>query len=176
MLACLYPDVYAVSMLDRDGPVPIYVQIADAIQEQIDGGRLRAGEAVPSEAALEARFGVARSTARNVVRELRQRRLVHTVQGEGTFVGPAGIPRIRPKRALYLDIAHDIAGKIRRGKLRPNCLIASDATLMLRHGVAKVTVRKAIAHLREQGWVFTVPYRGTYVNEPEKWPVRESAR
>ncbi|MFG6190912.1 GntR family transcriptional regulator [Nonomuraea sp. JJY05] len=163
-------------MLDRGGPVPIYVQIADAIQEQIVSGRLRAGEAVPSEAALEARFGIARSTARNVVRELRERRLVHTVQGEGTFVGLIGIPRIRPKRALYLDIAHEIAAQIRRGKLRPNCSISSDTTLMLRHGVAKVTVRKAIAHLREQGWVFTVPYRGTYVNEPGKWPTHESSR
>ncbi|KAB8187485.1 GntR family transcriptional regulator [Nonomuraea phyllanthi] len=156
-------------MLDRDGPVPIYVQIADVIHEQITSGRLRAGEAVPSETALEAEFGVARSTARNVVRELRARRLVHTVQGEGTFVGPAGVPRIRRAKALYLDIAQDVAERIRRGELRPNRLISSETALMVRHGVAKVTVRKAVAYLRKQGWVFTAP-GGTYVNEPEKWP------
>ncbi|WP_433439565.1 GntR family transcriptional regulator [Nonomuraea sp. CA-141351] len=162
-------------MLDRDGPVPIYVQIADAIQEQIISGRLRAGEAVPSEAALEAAFGIARSTARNVVRELRERRLVHTVQSEGTYVGPAGVPRIRQTKALYLEIAGDIAARIRRGQFQPNRSISSEKALMLRHGVAKVTVRKAVAHLREQGWVFTVPYRGTYVNEPEKWPTNRGA-
>ncbi|MFI7634491.1 GntR family transcriptional regulator [Nonomuraea sp. NPDC049400] len=160
-------------MLDRDGPVPIYVQIADAIQEQIISGRLRAGEAVPSEAALEAKFGVARTTARNVVRELRKRQLVHTIQGEGTYVGPIGVPRMRQTRALYLEIAWDIAARIRRGEFRPRRSISSEKTLMLRHGVAKVTVRKAVAHLREQGWVFTVPYRGTYVNEPEKWPANK---
>jgi DNA-binding GntR family transcriptional regulator len=77
-------------MLDREGPVPIYVQIAEVIQDQIVRGELRAGEAVLSELAMEAEFDVARTTVRNAVRELRRRRLVHTVKGEGTFVGPAG--------------------------------------------------------------------------------------
>ncbi|MEV4114842.1 winged helix-turn-helix domain-containing protein [Nonomuraea sp. NPDC049695] len=162
-------------MLDRDGPVPIYRQIADAIQAQISDGRLRAGEAVPSEAALEAEFCIARSTARNVVRELRARGLVHTVQGEGTYVGPMGVPRIKESKALYLEIADDIATRIRRGEFRPKRSIASEKNLTLRHRVARVTVRKAIAHLRQQGWVFTVPYRGTYVNEPEKWPTNKGA-
>ncbi|MFB9625199.1 GntR family transcriptional regulator [Nonomuraea helvata] len=162
-------------MLDRDGPVPIYVQIADAIQAQISEGRLRAGEALPSEAALEAAFGIARTTARNVVRELRERQLVHTVQGEGTYVGPMGVPRIKQSKCLYLEIASDIATRIQHGEFRPNRSISSEKTLMMRHGVAKVTVRKAVAHLRQQGWVFTVPYRGTYVNEPEKWPTNRGA-
>ncbi|GGT30979.1 GntR family transcriptional regulator [Nonomuraea spiralis] len=74
-------------MLERDGPVPIYVQIAEMIQGQILRGELRAGEAVLSELAMEAEFGVARSTVRNVMRELRRRQLVHTVGGKGTFVG-----------------------------------------------------------------------------------------
>ncbi|MFI6181950.1 GntR family transcriptional regulator [Nonomuraea sp. NPDC051191] len=77
-------------MLDRDGPVPIYVQIAEMIQGQILRGELRAGEAVMSELAMEAEFDVARSTVRNVVRELRRRQLVHTVKGKGTFVGGGG--------------------------------------------------------------------------------------
>ncbi|MEU1389462.1 MULTISPECIES: GntR family transcriptional regulator [unclassified Nonomuraea] len=74
-------------MLDRDGPVPIYVQIAEMIEGQILRGELLAGEAVMSELAMEAEFDVARSTVRNVVRELRRRQLVHTVKGKGTFVG-----------------------------------------------------------------------------------------
>ena len=41
---------------------------------------------------------------------------------------------------------------------------------MEKHGVAEATVRQAMGTLRDQGWVFTVPYRGTYVSPPEDWP------
>ncbi|MER7505479.1 GntR family transcriptional regulator [Nonomuraea pusilla] len=157
-------------MLDRDGPVPLYVQIAELIEQRISDGELRPGERVESESALEAEFDIARTTARSVVRELRRRRLVHTVPGEGTYVGPPGVPRIRQVRALYLDVARDIVSRIRRGELRPNRPIPSEQALMMRHGVAKVTVRKAVAYLREQGWVFAVPRGGVFVCPPHRWP------
>ncbi|MGP3928457.1 GntR family transcriptional regulator [Nonomuraea sp. KM88] len=158
-------------MLDRDGPVPLYVQVADVIHRRIDSGQLRTGEPVPSEAALEAEFDIARSTARNVARELRRRRLVHTVRGEGTFVGPAGVPRAKPTRAKYAIIADDLAARIRRGELRPNRAIPSEQVLMRQYGVAKVTARLAVSRLREQRWVVTVPHRGTCVCDPARWPV-----
>ncbi|MEW9547858.1 GntR family transcriptional regulator [Nonomuraea sp. NPDC050783] len=158
-------------MLERGGPVPLYIQVAEMIEEQIVNGELLPGEAVLSEAAMEAEFDIARTTARNVARELRRRRLVHTVQGEGTFVGPAGVPLQRRSRAIYLQIADEIAVRIRRGELRPHRAIPSETSLMQRYGVARVTVRRAVTHLREHGWVFTVPYRGTYVSAREDWPV-----
>ncbi|GAA3680599.1 hypothetical protein GCM10022224_051000 [Nonomuraea antimicrobica] len=157
-------------MLDRDGPVPLYVQVAEVIHGRIARGELRVGEAVPSEVALEAEFGIARTTARNVARELRRRRLVHTVRGEGTFVGPPGVPRVKPTRARYALIANEIAARIRRGDLRPNRMIPSAQALTLQYGVAKVTARQAVSLLREQRWVFTVPHRGTFVSDPADWP------
>ncbi|MGN9838107.1 GntR family transcriptional regulator [Nonomuraea sp. H19] len=157
-------------MLDRDGPVPLYIQVAEVIQERITSGRLRTGEPVPSEAAMEAEFDIARTTARNVARELRRRRLVHTVQGEGTFVGPLGVPRVKPTRAIHVTIANDIIARIRRGELRPGRAIPSETTMMRQYGVAKVTARQAVSRLREQGWVFTVPLRGTHVSDPAGWP------
>ncbi|QYC39636.1 Mannosyl-D-glycerate transport/metabolism system repressor MngR [Nonomuraea coxensis DSM 45129] len=158
-------------MLDRDGPVPLYIQVAEIIEERIASGELTPGDAVPSEAAMEEEFEIARTTARNVARELRRRRLVHTVQGEGTFVGPPGVPLRKRSRAIYVRIADEIARRIRRGELRPHGAIPSEESLMRRHGVAKVTARKAVARLRERGWVITVPHRGTYVSAREKWPV-----
>ncbi|MEV5895382.1 winged helix-turn-helix domain-containing protein [Nonomuraea fuscirosea] len=157
-------------MLDRDGPTPLYVQVAEMLCERISHGLLRTGEPVPSEAALEAEFGIGRTTARNVARELRRRRLVHTVPGEGTFVGPPGVPRVKPARGLHALIAADLAGRIRRGELRPNRVIPSQQILMRQYGVARVTARRAVSRLREQRWVFTVPRRGTYVSDPAQWP------
>ncbi|MCK2219772.1 GntR family transcriptional regulator [Actinomadura sp. ATCC 31491] len=159
-------------MLDREGPVPLYVQLAEVIEEQINSGQLQPGEAVPSEADLEVEFEIARATARNVARELRRRRLVHTIQGEGTFVGPVGVPLLKRSRGMYVRIADEIVARIRRGELRPYRAIPSEASLMRRHGVAKVTVRRAVAHLRECGWVFAGVEGGVYVSPQEDWPRR----
>jgi DNA-binding GntR family transcriptional regulator len=157
-------------VLDREGPVPIYQQVADLIRDQIERGMLRAGDPLPSEAALEKDYDIARTTARRVARELRERGLAHTVRGEGTFVGRAGTPRIPRKVPIYRKIAGEVVDRIQRGEISPNRPIPGEKVMMRQYGVAKVTVRQAVAHLREQGWVFTVPYRGTFVTEPEKWP------
>ncbi|MCA2183097.1 winged helix-turn-helix domain-containing protein [Nonomuraea glycinis] len=79
-------------MLDREGPVPIYKQVADLIRERIERGELKAGDPVPSEAKLEKDYEIARTTARRVARELREQGMAYTIQGEGTFVGKPGAP------------------------------------------------------------------------------------
>ncbi|WP_214322257.1 GntR family transcriptional regulator [Nonomuraea sediminis] len=160
-------------MLDRDGPVPIYKQVADEIRQQIESGELKPGEPVPSEAKLEEDYNIARTTARRVARELREQGVAYTIQGEGTFVGPEGSPRLPRKVPLYQRIAAEIAARIQRGEIPPNRAIPGEKVMMQQYGVAKVTVRQAVAHLREQGWVFTVPYRGTYVSGLDKWPSDE---
>ncbi|HEX4817309.1 MAG TPA: GntR family transcriptional regulator [Nonomuraea sp.] len=157
-------------MLDREGPVPIYKQVADLVREQIERGELKAGDPVPSEAMLEKSYDIARTTARRVARELREQGLAYTIQGEGTFVGSPGTPRSPNNMPIYQKIAQEIAERIQRGEIPPNRAIPGEKLMMRQYGVAKVTARQAVAYLREQGWVFTVPQRGTFVNEPEKWP------
>ncbi|WP_432871123.1 GntR family transcriptional regulator [Microbispora rosea] len=155
-------------MLDRDGPVPIYKQIADMIQERIRRGELVEGDAIPSEAEMEAEFDVARLTARRAARELRNLGLVHTVQGEGTFVGDGTVHHPRRKLLLRELIAQEIAERIHRGELKPNRPIPSEKSLVQQYGVAKMTVRQAVGLLRDRGYVFTVPHRGSYVCAPEE--------
>lgn len=171
----MYGFVYTPNVLDRDGPVPIYKQVADLIREQIERGELPAGTPVPSEAKLEEDYDIARTTARRVARELREQGVVYTIQGEGTFVGKPGGPRMPRKVPLYQKIAEEVAERIQRGEIRPNRAIPGEKVMMQQYGVAKVTVRQAVAHLREQGWVFTVPYRGTYVTDPAQWPTNKGS-
>jgi DNA-binding GntR family transcriptional regulator len=166
----MYLLVYRSTVLDRDGPIPVYMQVAVLIREQIERGEITPGKAVPSEAELEREYGIARTTARRATRELREQGFVYTVQGEGTFVGEPDVPRAPRKTPLYQEIANEIAERIRNGELRPNRSVPSEKMLMQQYGIAKVTARNAVAFLRDQGWVFTVPHRGTYVNQPEKWP------
>ncbi|GLW98005.1 GntR family transcriptional regulator [Microtetraspora sp. NBRC 16547] len=157
-------------MLDREGPIPVYKQIAEIIRDRIDHGDLTPGDAVPSEAELEAEYGIARMTARRVARELREQGLVYTVQGEGTFVGQPGTPRSPERTPIYQQIAADISTRIRKGELHINKPIPSEKVIMRQYGVAKATVRQAMALLRTQGWAFTVAYRGTYVSPQKEWP------
>lgn len=157
-------------MLDRDGPVPIYVQIANEITARIEEGELRPGDPVPSEAELEREWGIARTTARRVARYLREQGSAYTVQGEGTFVGQPGQPRPDDRVPVYERIANEIIARIRQDELKPMRPIPSEKTLMQEYGVAKATVRQAVDVLRTRGWVFTVPYRGTYVRERQEWP------
>ncbi|GIH91998.1 GntR family transcriptional regulator [Planobispora siamensis] len=158
-------------MLDHEGDTHLYVQIADIIRERIAREILLAGHAVPSESELREEFGVARTTARRAIRTLRDEGLVHAVQGEGTFVGPPdGIRRRNRPTPMYREIADDLMRTILRGELRPRRPLPSEAALVHRHGVARETVRHAIRILREEGWIYTVPQRGSFVSPPERWP------
>jgi len=65
---------------------PQYRRIAEELRELIQSGSLEPGEAVPSEAALAARYGVSRGTARHALAELEGAGLVHPVHGKGRFV------------------------------------------------------------------------------------------
>jgi GntR family transcriptional regulator len=64
---------------------------------------------------------------------------------------------------LYKQLAAILRARIRSGDLPPLALLPSEATLVQEHGVSRDTARRAVAMLRDEGLVFTVPQRGTYV-------------
>lgn len=67
----------------------MYMLIADDIAAQIEDGRLPPEARLPAELELvELYGGAARETVRRAVKELRDRGLVETVPGKGSFVLP----------------------------------------------------------------------------------------
>ncbi|MDF2260532.1 winged helix-turn-helix domain-containing protein [Streptantibioticus ferralitis] len=64
---------------------------------------------------------------------------------------------------VYRQIAALIIADIESGLLVVNRKIPSEAALVQRFGVARETARHAVGYLREEGYVFTVPQRGSYV-------------
>lgn len=74
------------AVIDHEGPTPLYVQVADAIAARIDAGDLQPNRPIPSENQLVQEYGVARGTARKAIQLLRERGLVITVVGRGTYV------------------------------------------------------------------------------------------
>lgn len=72
--------------------LPKYLQIAKDLQRQIEEGTLKAGDRLPTESELAARWKVSTSTVKDALSELRKSGRVQTRPREGTFV----LPRRRP--------------------------------------------------------------------------------
>ena len=67
------------------------------------------------------------------------------------------------KTPLYLQIAAILRGEIERGGYAPGRPVPSETQLMQRYEVARLTARKAVRVLADEGLVEVVPGRGAYV-------------
>lgn len=70
-------------------PVPdrlLYEQVAGHLAARMQAGELEPGRRLPPERDLAAEYGVAYHTIRNAMRVLRERGLIVTIHGRGTFV------------------------------------------------------------------------------------------
>ena len=65
---------------------PLYLQIKALLEESLDAGEWRPGEAIPSEILLAVRFGVSQGTVRKAIDAMAGDNLVVRRQGKGTFV------------------------------------------------------------------------------------------
>jgi DNA-binding GntR family transcriptional regulator len=72
-------------MIQRDGPVAPWRQIADVYRARIASGDLEPGDRLPSIASLAQEYEVAKTTAQKVIEALRDEGLVVT-SPMGTFV------------------------------------------------------------------------------------------
>ncbi|SEF63059.1 regulatory protein, gntR family [Nonomuraea solani] len=160
-------------MLNREGGTHLYLQISEVLKSRILA-ELAPGDLVISEAGIQREFQVARTTARRAIRVLRNQGLVHTRQGEGTFVNTPGQGGAGERRApFYRHIAGELLEKIKGGEPAPERPMPSEVELVRTYGAARETVRRAMGLLREQGWVYSVPHRGSYVAPKEQWPTTE---
>ncbi len=73
-------------LLDRSSPVPLHYQLRSYLQQQIEGGALKPGDAIPTERELVSRFGVSRITVRQAVSDLTSEGFLYRQHGRGTYV------------------------------------------------------------------------------------------
>ncbi len=73
--------------------------------------------------------------------------------------------RIDPLGPLppYRQIAAILRRRIESGHYPPDTRIPTESELVEAFEVARTTARRAIALLREEGLIYTVPQRGSYV-------------
>lgn len=79
------------------------------------------------------------------------------------------VPEINPRGPdpPYRQIAAWLRDRIDAGQFQPGVdPLPSEKDLVDLFGVARDTARRAIAMLRDEGLVYTVPHRGSYVIDP----------
>jgi GntR family transcriptional regulator len=75
-------------MIDRDGPLPPYLQLAAIIRKEIKSGDLKRGARLPSIMKMAEQYGVAQITVQKAIQVLKDEELIIAYQGYGTFVAP----------------------------------------------------------------------------------------
>ena len=73
--------------------VPLYIQIAETLLDEIESGALTPGDRLPSERELSELFGVNRMTVRQALYMLETQGLIIRRQGSGTYVAEPKIER-----------------------------------------------------------------------------------
>ncbi|WES63843.1 GntR family transcriptional regulator [Microbacter sp. GSS18] len=74
--------------LDRDADTPLWQQLARRLRDEIESGRLRADQALPSESELIDRYRVSRTVVREALADLVRAGLIYKVRARGSFVAP----------------------------------------------------------------------------------------
>jgi GntR family transcriptional regulator len=88
--------------LDRKSHVPLYIQLKEVLNENIQRGQWKPLERIPGEPELCRSFGVSRTVVRQALKEMEYEGLIVREKGRGTFVAA---PRISSR-----SLVHSLAG------------------------------------------------------------------
>jgi GntR family transcriptional regulator len=91
--------------INRNSPIPLYIQLADVLKDLIQSGGLAAGEKIPSERELMKQFRLSRNTIRQAVSQLNNEGIKISNHGAGTFVTKVG-EMIRSRIDIFAEHNH----------------------------------------------------------------------
>jgi len=72
--------------LKKTDVLPLYKQLTDLLRRDIEEGKFKKGQKIPTEVELSKLYNVSRITVRNALEELAKENLLIRKQGKGTFV------------------------------------------------------------------------------------------
>lgn len=91
--------------LDRSSPVPLYYQLAQALESAIDSGQPAPGSHLDDELTLSRELGISRPTVRRAIAYLAGKGMLIRRRGIGTLVVPVRVKRPVALSSLYDDLA-----------------------------------------------------------------------
>lgn len=127
-------------------PRGTYAQVAGVLRQRIESGVIT--DKVPSEAAIAAEFGIARTTVRRALASLEGEGVIESIAGLGRRVSGGGV-----QQAPYERVRDDLLARMGDGRLPVGERVPSEPTLATTYGVSRGTVRRALASLEAAGRV-----------------------
>lgn len=91
--------------IDRGSPVPLYYQVSQQLERNIESGKLQPGTQLGNEVALAGELGLSRLTLRRAIQELVDKGLLVRKRGVGTQVVHNQVKRPVELTSLYDDLA-----------------------------------------------------------------------
>jgi GntR family transcriptional regulator len=92
-------------MLNKASSIPLHVQLANVLREQVNRHELGPNDRLPSERELCQQYGISRITVRQALSELAQAGLVYSSVGKGTYVAEAAYQEeLQPLSSFTQDL------------------------------------------------------------------------
>jgi GntR family transcriptional regulator len=140
--------------------VPLYARVLESLRQDLTAGIWRAGDQLPTEPELMARFGVSRITVRQALAELVHAGLLYRRSGKGTFVTQ---PKIEQELHALTGFVEDMVALGLRASARVVSVerVPADATVALNLEVAQGSPVLRIERVRlgnEEPLSFDVTY------------------
>ena len=153
------PDDRQLISLDKQGFIPLYYQIQQALLEKIERGELAAGDLLDSEEELARRYQVSRMTARQALHGLKSRGVAVSQKGRGTFV-------TRPKLEKNIMHLQGFTVDMRQRGMKPG-FASAGAGHRVAHGgamreAAVVGHRTRYCGCAGCGWPTAFPWRWSF--------------
>ncbi len=155
---------------------PLYQQIKALLLQRLQAGEWKAGEMIPSEIELAARFKVSQGTVRKAIDELAQENHLVRRQGKGTFVATHAEERTQYR---FLRLMPDDGGDSRLQRRLLECRrmrAPAEVTraLELKAGEAAVQVRRLLLHAGEpvvldEIWLPGPLFKGLTADKLSSW-------
>ena len=124
---------------------PKYRQVYDRLRRDIQAGRLKGGDRLPTEAELERQFGTSRITVGRAMRDLQVSGLIDRRAGAGTFVKQRSVPDALSFGLLIPDLGEtDI--------FEPICQGMMASPLARRHALLWGGLAGSTASKEERAW------------------------
>ncbi|MBI3286974.1 MAG: GntR family transcriptional regulator [Chloroflexi bacterium] len=114
----------ASATIDRNSPIPYYVQVKEALRERIERGDWKAGHQLPGELELCRIFEVSRTVIRQALKELTYEGLIAPQKGKGTFVAEPKIAEslVQKLTGFYQDMVdrgHNPVSQVLKQRVYP---------------------------------------------------------
>ena len=122
------------AMLNQDSMTPLYIQLMELIEKDIQSGVYKPGDKIMTEAELSKTYGVSLITVRKAVGSLMERGLVVRKQGKGTFVTKPKISRNMKKLQSFTEMCRQM-GVRPGGRMLENRLVQADEKTASRLGI-----------------------------------------